>query len=145
MTRASTIPQHRFRAQAHYTRYPAGCQGSFTNCHHLTVATVCGSSVPVLAFAVDAFQEGEELNGLEFPYAITLTLYYSDSLVTGLNEGSLDLYYWDGSGWSNEGITIVERDPANNRLVVTIKHLSTFALFAEEKWVAYLPTVLKEH
>ena len=51
--------------------------------------------------------------------------------ITGLLEDTLMLYYWTGDAWSMDGIALVERAPAQHRLVYTVAHLSKFALFGQ--------------
>ncbi len=44
---------------------------------------------------------------------------------------------WNGIYWSTDGITVVSRDPADNRIVVTVAHLSEFALVGRDVNVAH--------
>ena len=85
----------------------------------------------------------ELVPGMTFETPITLTIQYADSTVTGLDESTLILSYWDGSEWTEDGITVVARDPDHNRLVVTIDHLPEFALFG--KHCIFLPLVLRNY
>jgi hypothetical protein len=73
----------------------------------------------------------------------TLTITYTDADLAGMQEDTLALRYWDGAAWSTEGITIVERDTAHNRLVATLTHLSQFRLFARGEHALYLPLMLR--
>ena len=98
-------------------------------------------------FRVDAYRDGQALSNLDFQTPVSVTIHYSDADVQGLNEDSLTLRYWDGSMWSSSGITVIERDMANNRFVATITHLSEFALFAQTQSVGstiYLPAILRQ-
>jgi len=83
--------------------------------------------------------------GFHFERPITLTIAYSDEDVVDIPRGeeSLELRYWTGSEWSDDGITIVQRDTVNNRLVVSIAHLTEFALFGKDTYFYYMPIVFK--
>jgi VCBS repeat-containing protein len=81
------------------------------------------------SFSLTAFRNGNPLDGLTFLQPVTLVIEYTDADVAGLDEESLMLYTYDeDAGWVGSGITVVARDPANNRLTVRITHLSDFAL-----------------
>jgi hypothetical protein len=71
-----------------------------------------------------------------------LTLIEPISVAAGFSEDTLELRYWDGSQSSSGGITMVSRDTVNHKLVVTIDHLSQFALFGEARKGVYLPVVM---
>jgi uncharacterized repeat protein (TIGR01451 family) len=83
-----------------------------------------------IAFSLEAYRDGQPIAGLSFQLPITLTLVYTDSDVSGIDESSLAVYYydWGSSRWLADGITVVGRDAANNRVVVTVAHLSDMAL-----------------
>jgi len=93
-------------------------------------------------FTLKAFQGGVEQPAFNFAEPITVTLIYHDADISVINEDSLQLYYWDGSAWQTDGITIVQRIPDQNKLVVTISHLTDFALFGEITQ-HYLPLIQK--
>jgi len=96
------------------------------------------------AFQLNAYMEGIPQLGFEFQLPISVTVGYSDADVMYLREQTLELWYWDGDKWSTDGITIIERDTFNNQLVVTIEHLSEFAMFGEERWIIFLPLITNE-
>ena len=96
------------------------------------------------AFSLQAFRGGLPVPDLSFPVPLTVTLTASEDEVAGLAAGSLTVRYWDGSAWSTEGITIVERDADNLRIVFTIAHLTDFALFGRPPTV-YLPLVVRNY
>jgi len=77
-----------------------------------------------------------------FAKPLTITIYYTDGDLNGIDEDTLELMYWNGSAWVTDGITIVEHDKVNNRIVVTIAHLTQFALFGKPRYV-YLPLVMR--
>ena len=90
------------------------------------------------AFSLEAYQNGTQVP-LTFSTPITLVIEYTDADLGNAFEGALEVYYRKGTGWATDGITIVERDTANNRLVVTISHLSAFAMFGPATNKVYLP------
>jgi len=104
-----------------------------------------GGFAPAGAFFIlKAYLDGQLLDGDHaFQQPLTLTLEYENAEVAGIGpaEASLALYYWDEGGWSDYGITVVERDVENNRLMVTIGHLTEFGFF--RRGFCYLPLVTK--
>ena len=102
------------------------------------------------AFDLGAYRSGTLLPSFTFSVPATITLYYSDADVDGLNEDALVLEYWDDStsAWEDAACGSYDRHPDENWLAVPICHLSRFALFGEveeeEPWhTIYLPVVLK--
>ncbi len=81
-----------------------------------------------------------------FSQPVTITIHYSEGDVAGLDENSLTLRYWNGSAWASDGISVVERNTAQNYVVFTVTHLSEFALFGSEseKYKVYLPLVIRQ-
>lgn len=94
-------------------------------------------------FLLEAHLDGELLSDFTFDIPVTVTIHYSDADVEGLDEETLELRYWDGETWSTDGTTVVERDIINNRLVVTLTHLSQLAMYARGEHSVYLPLILK--
>jgi uncharacterized repeat protein (TIGR01451 family) len=72
---------------------------------------------------------GEEITTFVKP--LTVTIEYTDGDLNGQDEDTLELMYWNGDAWVTDGITIVERDTVDNRLVGAIEHLTEFALFGQ--------------
>ena len=64
-----------------------------------------------------------------FSKNITLTFTYTDSQVSGLNEDTLKVYYWDGSKWTSLTSTI---DKVNNKVTVATNHFTYFAIMGEK-------------
>lgn len=89
-------------------------------------------------FAVVAYRNGEPVSPFQFTVPITVTLTYRDEELAGTDEAKLALYYWDGTAaqWLTDGITMIAHDLVNNQLVVTIAHLTTFALFTSSSTAA---------
>jgi hypothetical protein len=94
-----------------------------------TASAPGGFSFAGHVFDLDAYQDNTLLPGFVFSQPVTITIHYSDADVAGLDENSLVLRYWTGSAWASDGISIIERNPAQNYVVFTITHLSEFALF----------------
>lgn len=89
---------------------------------------------------VTSLSSGEPIT--TFAQPLTVTIDYTEGELDLVDENTLELMYWDGSTWSTDGITIVERDTANNQLVIQIEHLTAFALFGQRHYV-YLPLILR--
>ncbi|NIR25563.1 MAG: DUF11 domain-containing protein, partial [Gammaproteobacteria bacterium] len=105
-------------------------------------------------FSLDAYQSGSHVPGLVFSTPMTITIYYADSDVEGLDEETLTLYFFDESGgiWQ----PVVEEPPApcgrhtrfpdENKLQVNICHLTDFGVTGEEVSAGsttFLPLILK--
>jgi uncharacterized repeat protein (TIGR01451 family) len=88
-----------------------------------------------LCFALDAYVGADHQPGITFTQPITLTFYFNR-----LRRPSLS--YWDGSGWSSDGITVIES--GSTKMVVTIDHLTEFAILAEES-TTYLPLLTNNY
>jgi hypothetical protein len=97
------------------------------------------------AFDLDAYQGGVLQPDFSFGGSVTITLYYTDADVAGLDEESLLLEYWDGSGWVDAACGPYGRHPDENWLAVPVCHLSRFALFGKRQVFIYLPLVLRNH
>lgn len=85
---------------------------------------------------------GEEITTFVEP--LTVTINYTEGDVELMDENELEFLYWNGSAWVDDGITIVERDTVNNRLVARIEHLTEFALFGHQ-YRSYLPLILRSY
>jgi hypothetical protein len=94
------------------------------------------------AFELDAYDGDTLLPGFTFSVPVTITIHYADGDVAGVDETSLELWYWDGSAWQGAGCGLHDRHPDENWLGVPVCHLSEFALFGRERAV-YLPLVLR--
>jgi hypothetical protein len=92
-------------------------------------------------FLLETHRDGVLLPGVAFAIPLSVTVHYTDDEVAGLEEETLEVRFWDGTAWSTEGITLVSRDLANNTLVVTVAHLSEFALVGHGEHHIYLPLI----
>jgi tripartite motif-containing protein 71 len=68
----------------------------------------------------------------------TLQVTYSPEELRGVSEGSLALYYWDGSAWQKQATTI---DPATHTLTAHPNHFSLWSVMGT--YAIYLPGVIK--
>ena len=82
-------------------------------------------------FAIDAFQQNGTVDNMIFTQPLILVLTYTDADVAGLDEETLTLHYLNPATntWQTDGITVVERAPAENRITLALHHLTDFALF----------------
>ena len=97
------------------------------------------------AFALEAYRDGILQNNFQFESPITIQISYDDADIDGLDEDQIVFLYFNGSQWSNSGITVIDHDKSTNLLTVTSDHLSDFAMFSapslSEK--VFLPIVLR--
>lgn len=73
-------------------------------------------------------------------HTYTITVQYTDAEKGAAIEGTLALYYWDGTQWIVESSTHV--NPTTNTVTATPNHFSVWAVFGETKRV-FLPLLLK--
>jgi uncharacterized repeat protein (TIGR01451 family) len=64
-----------------------------------------GLSYAGRAFRLSAYQQNRSASDLELGEAISLTVAYDAVDAAAAHNGVLGLYYWDGSGWTQEGLT----------------------------------------
>jgi hypothetical protein len=97
------------------------------------------------AFDLEGYSGETLLPGLVLDAAATVTIAYTQTEVSGLDESTLVLYYWDGAGeaWQDAACGPYERNADENWVSVPICHLSRFTLFADELQRVYLPLVLR--
>ncbi|NQU08123.1 MAG: FecR domain-containing protein [Candidatus Abyssubacteria bacterium] len=74
--------------------------------------------------------DAQGLESPQFAEPLTLTIRYTDDEVAGLNEGMLEVYYYDENDpdhpvWVPLGGTV---DPVNNEITVEIQHFSKFSI-----------------
>jgi hypothetical protein len=95
------------------------------------------------ALALEAVYVSDGQPLITFDEPVTITISYAADGLHGQDENTLELRHWNGSAWSDEGVTIEVRDQVNDRLAATITHLTEFSLFG--KYRLYLPAVWKAH
>ena len=95
------------------------------------------------SFSLNAYRENGLVDDFVFQQPVTVVVQYTDAEIGSIGEGALTLYFYDeaASGWSTAGITVVSRDPANNRITFQISHLTEFALGGLRQM--YLPMLKK--
>jgi len=110
-----------------------------------TPTTPSGFEFAGRAFALDAYSGTEALEGYVFLNPITVTIYYAEADVAGLDEDTLALKYWDVSQgeWVEAACGPYDRHPGENWLAAPICHLSQFGLFAPTVHKLYLPVIWK--
>lgn len=76
------------------------------------------------------------------PY--TITIEYYDTEISGIDEDSLALYFWNGTQWIKEKSSIV--NAASNSITATPIHFSSWALLGEpnQNYIVFLPTILRD-
>ncbi len=72
---------------------------------------------------------------------ITVQFSYTDEDIAGIDESSLLLKYWNGTGWVDASCGAYTRFPTLNYISVPICHLSKFALTGSGQY--FLPSILK--
>lgn len=94
------------------------------------------------AFILTAYQNNLPLDHFVFDQPVTVRLSYTDAEISGLDEAQLQLLTLNvNTGqWSDDGITIIERRPLDNLLIVSIAHLTEFALTVPQHQI-FLPLV----
>lgn len=112
----------------HTVHYPGNVPpyGDLTGIDHVFDATAVYSSTGQLARPTT-------------PY--TVSIQYTDAEKGPAVEDTLELYWWDGETWSQEGISSTV-DTADNVVTAQVDHFSLFAVLGETNRV-YLPLALR--
>ncbi len=107
-----------------------------------------GSRFMGQSFTLVAYQNNLPDSQFNFLKPIKFTLAYTNSDVVGIEETQSMLYFYDTQTgeWSTTGITLLQRDTDNNRLIVTTTHLTQFATFAPFQPTSfyYLPLIVQK-
>lgn len=84
------------------------------------------------SFTLEAYINGEHLSPFVFDTPITAIFTYTDADVAGIDEADLQLLTYDTAtaSWTTDGITVIEHNLDENYLVVTLAHLTEFAVTA---------------
>jgi len=72
-----------------------------------------------------------EPDGETFSAPVTVIVTYDNAAIRRVTERTLTVLYWDGSGYSSDGLTVVSHDRAANTLVFETSQLATFVLAGE--------------
>jgi hypothetical protein len=127
---------------------PAGAVPEYTQLALTFTPTVNGSPPGLTfcgcAFKLEAYRQGVLLPNLVLDLPLEATLNYSQAAVSGVNAGTLELFYWDGEAWSTGRITLLERDTSGQSLTARLEHLGEFAMFASAEHSLYLPLVMSQ-
>lgn len=129
---------------------PQNTQLIYTPLSQIQQTTPTGLSYASFGFSLDAVIDGVVQSTFTFSQPISLTLTYDAATLPGVDEDSLELHYWDEThlDWRTDGITIIERNPERNRLVISIAHLTEFAIFGQQSsnganTKVFLPIIIK--
>jgi hypothetical protein len=127
---------------------PAGAVGAPTEFRYapegkLSTAST-GSTMMSHPFGLEAYRDGDLVPDLGLMVPMTIVLRYSDAVVEGWDETSLELRQRDGGVWADEAITLLAHDVARNRLTVQAMRTARFALFGQRAHTAFLPLVAKD-
>ncbi|MFW6070314.1 MAG: S8 family serine peptidase [bacterium] len=88
-----------------------------------------GFGFELVPYDADGHNPGFDFNG----ESVTVTIDYSSA--PALAAGAANLMYWDLSGfsWSDDGISVVDRDFENQQLVLEVDHLTEFGLLGGQR------------
>ena len=91
-------------------------------------------------FQLEAEQGGQPLSQFEQP--VTITIEYTAQSVGNVDPTTLMLYWWNGSQWTMQGITLVSH--SGDTITFTTTHTGLFALLGEPQLEdVYLPVILR--
>lgn len=84
-----------------------------------------------VTFSIFATQGTDLKSPMTFEKPVRFTITYLDTDVEEMVEEEINVLYLDEASrsWKSEGITVVERLPAQNKVIVEVTHLTTFGLF----------------
>jgi hypothetical protein len=126
--------------------FPAGAVTSSTTITYTEQITP-SHSLGSLRFAGRSFtiiaktNNGTPVQTFSAPFTLILTYTDAELAAAGIIEANLDLVFWNGSQWVSTAPSI---DTTNNRVSVTLSHLTEFALVQQTKWLVYVPAIYKK-
>jgi hypothetical protein len=93
-------------------------------------------------FRLIAYHDGSPRASFVFRIPMRMVLEYREADLNGVSEEELQLRYFDPATaeWRTDGIVIEQRDPPNNRITVSIAHLTDFALVGADRKI-FLPSI----
>jgi uncharacterized repeat protein (TIGR01451 family) len=101
-----------------------------------------------LLFELTLYVNDQPLHGVSFATPIVMTILYDPATLGGVNPLSLQLFYWTGTQWRADGVTVLIHDVAKSMFTVALSHLSDFAFFGVAATPAapgvYLPLVVHD-
>ena len=71
--------------------------------------------------------DGLPVTSFAQPY--TITVYYTDADIPGIQESTLGLYWWQNDGWEKESTSVV--DTNKNQVTANLDHMTQFAVLGE--------------
>lgn len=102
------------------------------------------------SFTLNAYINGTIVEGFVFQKPITVTIDYTEEGISGLDEASLMLYFYNETTqeWVDAATTCTPpstytRNLAENTFSVPICHLTEFAVFGQTLPKLYLPLVIR--
>ena len=100
------------------------------------------------AFTLDAYEAGGHVKNFAFGEPVTVTLYYSDAAVAGIDEAGLTLQRWENGDSSDAAATCqpasaYTRNLEENWLSVPICHLSYYALAGDPQYTLNVPVIMR--
>jgi hypothetical protein len=100
-------------------------------------------------FKLEAYQNETLVSPMQFAKPISLTVVYQDPSLSASEEQAVNLYHLvpDDNTWTATGV-VQQRDAVQNRIIVSLDHLTTFGVFYQadegsEEEVVYLPLLQK--
>jgi len=131
-------------------QFPPGALTETTQLAYTSLPTVTQAPAGFVfagsAFELDVYRHGALQSSVSFAPPITLTSCSTRDL-SELDESTLELRYWNGETWSQDGINV--QAVASRCLTATLEHLSKFAVFGRKEQQAprkvYLPIVLRQY
>ncbi|MFN8443764.1 MAG: CotH kinase family protein [Caldilineaceae bacterium] len=86
------------------------------------------------AFMLEAYVNDRLLANQTFPAALTLSVFYDPADVSGLDEKTIAVYFWNEGThtWSEAGLTRLSVETTAHVVTYRVEHFTEFALFAEK-------------
>jgi hypothetical protein len=94
-----------------------------------------------ISFWLDSLLNGRSLGRVGLLKPMTFVVGYDPVLVANLNENTMAPYYWTGSAWSKEGVTVTDRNANANRITFTVDRIVGELSFFARPNLLYLPAL----
>jgi hypothetical protein len=97
-----------------------------------------------LFLEVTAVADGQEIHQFANGRRLQLTIQYTQEDLNGVDPSKLVLYYWDEARrtWSFQGLSTTA-EPANQRIVVRLEHLSRMGTMGADLRTGWLPLIMR--